>query len=165
MIIGTVMADFEPAFRVLMRWEDSTPSGKVTHDTGGRTRFGISENANQMPDNFWTDPPEVAINEAMAVCQQKYWKFDGIQNQNIANKCLDLVFNAGHNGTKIIQKCAGVAQDGVYGPETERAINAQDSLFLLLDMRKEQSDYYTHLAEMNPRYMAYLHGWLRRAAA
>lgn len=159
------MADFAPAFIALMRWEDSTPSGKVTHDTGGRTRFGISENANVMPENFWTDPPEVAINEAMAVCKQKYWKFDGVLNQTIANKCLDLHFNAGHNGIKIIQKAVQVAQDGVYGPETERAINALDPIFLLLDLRTEQSEYYRNLAEMNPKYFPYLKGWLRRAAA
>lgn len=161
------MANFELAFEKLMEFEDSHPvSGKVTHDTGGQTRFGISENANQMSDNFWTDPPDEAINLAKAVYLQKYWKFGGIQAQGVANKVFDLYVNMGSNGIKLVQRCCSIEQDGKYGPETEKAINKQDQMFILYDLRYEASEFYRKLAEKNPdKYSAYLRGWLRRAAA
>jgi hypothetical protein len=49
------MADFKPAFLFTLQHEDSTRSGKVTIDAGGRTRFGIAEKFHpDLPEEFFT---------------------------------------------------------------------------------------------------------------
>ena len=59
------MADFNLAFIFVLQHEDSTCSGKVTVDAGGRTRFGIAEKFHpDLPEEFFTGPAEDALGEA-----------------------------------------------------------------------------------------------------
>jgi len=39
------MADFKKAIEFVLRHEDAKLSGAVTHDSGGTTKFGISQKA------------------------------------------------------------------------------------------------------------------------
>ena len=166
------MADFRPAFENTLKWEDNPRSpGEVTFDSGGKTRFGIAAKFNQMPDNFWTDPVPEALNLAKALYQQKYWVYDGLISQNIANKVFDMAVNMGpKQAHKILQRSlqvqhADISIDGVYGPQTEQACNQADSMNLLVDLREHCSEFYVGLVQQKPEDQKYLHGWLRRAAS
>ena len=58
-------ADFKTAFLLTLQHEDSTRSGKVTEDAGGRTRFGIAEKFHpDLPEGFFTGLAEDALAEA-----------------------------------------------------------------------------------------------------
>ena len=68
------MADFKTAFLFTLQHEDSTRSGKVTVDAGGRTRFGIAEKFHpDLPEEFFTGPAEDALAEAEKIEEREYW--------------------------------------------------------------------------------------------
>ena len=160
------MADFQQALEYTLRFEDATLSGTITYDTGGVTRFGISSNAN--PEAF----PELeqcsaadALQIAGKIYREKYWRFDGVDLQPIANKLFDMATNMGlSTAVYLCQRGVGTTPDGVWGPITQAAVN--DSVGLLTALRSLSANYYHDLANQNPeKYGKYLTGWLRRAAA
>src|SRR5712671_3206512 len=87
------MADFKMAFLFTLQHEDSTRSGKVIVDAGGRTRFGIAEKFHSdLPEEFFTGPAEDALAEAEKIEEREYWdsmRLGEVENQNVANKLLD----------------------------------------------------------------------------
>ena len=108
------MADFKTAFLFTLQHEDSTRSGKVTVDAGGRTRFGIAEKFHpDLPEEFFTGPAEDALAEAEKIEEREYWdtmRLAEVENQNVANKLFDMGVNM------------GVRQAAVYA---QRAVNSQ----------------------------------------
>lgn len=161
------MADFAQALKYTLRFEDSTLSGKITYDTGGTTRFGISEKSNPEAFPQLTEcDVETALQLAGNIYRAKYWCFDGVNSQIIANKLFDLAVNMGP-GTAILlaQKCVGTAQDGKLGPTTLQAIN-DATAGLLTCLRASAAQHYRDLAAQNPdKYAKYLKDWLVRANA
>jgi hypothetical protein len=91
------MADFKTAFLFTLQHEDSTRSGKVTVDAGGRTRFGIAEKFHpDLPAEFFTGPAEDALAEAEKIEEREYWgcmRLGEVENQNVANKLFDMGVN------------------------------------------------------------------------
>jgi hypothetical protein len=96
---GVPLADFQPAFTFVMSHEDTGLTGKVTEDAGGRTRFGIAEKFHPgLPAGFFSGPAAEALEVAEQIYQRDYWKqlrLDELDNQNIANKILDMAVNMG----------------------------------------------------------------------
>src|SRR5579864_9509963 len=93
------MADFKTAFAFVLHHEDSTRSGKVTVDAGGRTRFGIAEKFHpDLPEAFFAGPAEDALAEAEKIEEREYWdamRLAEVEDQNIANKLFDMGVNMG----------------------------------------------------------------------
>jgi len=59
------MADFKTAFLFTLQHEDSTRSGKVTVDAGGRTRFGIAEKFHpDLSEEFFTGTAEDCVDRS-----------------------------------------------------------------------------------------------------
>src|SRR5689334_4991038 len=127
------MADFKAAFVFVLQHEDSTRSGKVTVDAGGRTRFGIAEKFHpDLPEEFFTGPAEDALAEAEKIEEREYWermRLAEIYDQNVANKLLDMGVNLGSRQAAVYAQRAvnafarHVAEDGVMGEKTLMAIN------------------------------------------
>lgn len=172
------MADFKTAFAFVLQHEDSTRSGKVTVDAGGRTRFGIAEKFHpDLPDEFFTGPAEDALAEAEKIEQREYWdamRLDEVENQNVANKLFDMGINMGARqaalyaqraANALVAVDARVAEDGVIGPRTLAAINAADPIAYYQLLREFSAAYYRHVAAVNPAQAVNLAGWLRRAEA
>src|ERR1700757_2466650 len=120
------MADFKTAFLLTLQHEDSTRSGKVTVDSGGRTRFGIAEKFHpDLPEEFFTEPAEDALAEAEKIEEREYWdamRLAEVENQNVANKLFDMAVNMGVRQAAIYAQRAAnavsdgrVAEDGVIG--------------------------------------------------
>lgn len=157
------MADYQPAVDRTLRFEDSTLSGKLTDDTGGLTRFGISERAHP---EVYPEMAECSVPDALAIARQvlaRYWCFNEVESQDVANKLFDMAVNLGLGTTIIMaQRCTGTLADGIWGPKTVYAINASPGLLQCL--RKAQAQHYRDLAEFDPaKYGDYLKGWLVRA--
>lgn len=116
------MADFKTAFLFTLQHEDSTYTGKVTVDAGGRTRFGIAEKFHpDLPEEFFTGPTEDALAEAEKIEESEYWgrmRLAEIENQNVANKLFDMGVNMGVRQAGVYaQRAARVVEDGVIGPK------------------------------------------------
>jgi len=127
------MADFKTAFLFTLQHEDSTRSGKVTIDAGGRTRFGIAEKFHpDLPEEFFTGPAEDALAKAEKIEQREYWdrmRLAEVENQNLANKLFDMGVNMGVRQAAVYaQRAARVAEDGVISPQTLAAVNSAEPI-------------------------------------
>ena len=172
------MADFNAAFAFVLQHEDSTRSGKVTVDAGGRTRFGIAEKFHPgLPEEFFSGPAEDALAEAERIEEREYWvamRLGEVENQNVANKLFDMGVNMGVRQAAfyaqravnaLVAMDAQVAEDGVIGPRTLAAINTADPIAYYRLLREFSAAYYRHLAAVNPAQAVNLTGWLKRAEA
>ena len=177
------MADFKTAFLFTLQHEDSTRSGKVTEDAGGRTRFGIAEKFHpDLSEEFFTGPTEDALAEAEKIEEREYWdamRLAEIENQNVANKLFDMGVNMGvHQAAILAQRAANfllrtgadaaaaqLAEDGVIGEKTLAAINAVIPADYHRALCELSEAHYRHLAAVNPQQAVNLGGWLKRAQA
>lgn len=163
------MTAFAPAFDFLMRHEDPGLTGKVTRDSGGLTRWGISQNA--YPN---LDIANLSLEDAGNLYRNDYFKpirgYDYL-SQDVANKLLDAAVNMGvHMASKLAQECANlcgqdVHEDGVIGTFTVNAINAINPILFLDKYRELLTAHYKDIAAARPDEAKYLNGWLTRASA
>lgn len=164
------MADFKPAFLFTLQHEDSTSSGNVTMDAGGRTRFGIAEKFHpDLPEEFFTGPAEDALAETEKIEEREYWdamRLTEVESQNAANKLFDMAVNMGVRQASIYaQRAARVFEDGVIGTKTLAAINAANPIAYYQALCELSAAHYRHVAAVNPAQAVNLAGWLKRASA
>jgi lysozyme family protein len=177
------MADFKSAFQFVLLHEDSTCSGKVTADAGGRTRFGIAERFHpELPDEFFNGPAEEALARAEEIEEREYWeamRLEKIEDQSVANKLFDMGVNMGVRQAAVLAQRAAnfllrtgadqaapqLAEDGVIGGKTLAAINASTAAEYHRVLCELSEAHYRHLAAVNPEQAVNLHGWLKRAQA
>jgi lysozyme family protein len=169
------MSDFKPAFLFTLQHEDSTRSGKVTVDAGGRTRFGIAEKFHpDLPEEFFAGPVEDALAEAEKIEEREYWDSMGlakVENQNVANKLFDMGVNMGvHQAAVYAQRAVNsqgqqLTEDGKIGSKTLAAINAIDPQAFYGLLCQFSAAHYRHIAANNPVQAVNLAGWIERASA
>lgn len=181
------MADFKPAFKFVLLHEDSSRSGKVTEDAGGRTRFGIAEKFHpDLPEEFFTGPAEDALARAGKIASEEYWRpmrLDEVEDQNVARKLFDMGVNMGARQAAIYgQRAANfllerdasgrpyagffrLAEDGEMGEKTVAAINALDPREYYQVLCEMSESHYRHIAALHPAQAVNLQGWLARARA
>ena len=164
------MAQFQDALAVTIRWEGGLSNNPS--DSGGETYEGISRN------NFpnWAGWPIIDAgnyegNQDLqgAVVQfyhDNFWKYDGINSQDVATKIFDLGVNVGTvHAIKITQGATNIEVDGIYGQQTEDAINSTDSGSLLAAIRSSAEQYHREVVQTHPQDAIFLNGWLRRDAS
>lgn len=90
------------------------------------------------------------------------WQGDKILDQSIANILVDWVWGSGAYGIKIPQRILGVTIDGVVGPKTLAALNAQNPEQLFQKLKEERADFFQRICVNTPSNKVFLKGWLRR---
>lgn len=105
---------------------------------------------------------EDAVNVILRPHYWNRWKADQIKSQSLANILVDWVWGSGASGIKIPQQLLGVTADGIVGPKTLAALNAQkpEAFFNLIKNRREQ--FFNTIVKNNPSQKVFLKGWLRR---
>lgn len=93
------------------------------------------------------------------------WKADQIQNQSIAEILVDWVWASGKYGITIPQQVLGVSVDGVVGPKTIAAVNAQNPATFFARIKAERTAYINHICVSRPANLKFKKGWLRRLNA
>jgi lysozyme family protein len=165
------MADFKKAIEFVLRHEDAKLSAEITHDSGGTTKFGISQRAH--PN---VDIEKLTLAEAEKIYRNEYWskiRGDEIRDDEVAAKLLDMAVNMGsHQAVVLCQRALNVLalhqalkEDGILGPITLAALNSADSQLFLAVLRSFCEEFCRHLVAVKPEYHKYLHGWLVRANA
>jgi lysozyme family protein len=167
------MADFQQAITFVLRHEDAGLTGKITHDSGGATKYGIAQRAH----------PEVAVGEltleqAEEIYRADYWQKvlgDQIEDNEVAAKLLDMAVNMGvHQAVVLCQRAVNcmrrqearfvpLIEDGRMGAKTLGAINECDPQTLVKALRSFSAEFYRHVAAVRPEEEKYLKGWLARA--
>ena len=158
------MADFSKAIGFVLSNEGGYEPPN-TADRGGETNFGISKR--QYP---FLDIKKLTREEAIAIYERDYWKFDTITNQRVATKLLDAYVNmAPHEAIRLVQLALGAIQagpivaDGKFGPDTLAHLNAADESRFIDEFKFQLVRFYDEDAKANPSATAELHGWWRRA--
>jgi hypothetical protein len=161
------MADFNSAFIFVMQHEDPQLTGMITVDRGGRTRFGVSEKAH--PEVWKNGPP--SLEDALSLAQVEYWdrhRLAGVNNQEVANYILDMIYNEGPAAIRLVQVALNdfefAAVDGDLGAQTLAAINRQEPATFLQSLSNHRKLFYQHLADENRVNARWLPIWLQRAA-
>ena len=133
-------------------------------DSGGLTRFGISQNAH--PDTNITDITE---QQSIDIYRTQYWPSDLDDFPRVQEKLYDLRVNAGPRSNRWLQssinKLGGdIKVDGHLGPLTLKAMGTVDQGQLFKALQERQIEYYNHLIKVNPaKYKQYYNEWMHRS--
>ena len=155
---------FRRALAMTLEWE-----GGDTTDTGGRTRFGISQRA--YPGE---DIASLTLDRAAELYHRDYWRplgLDSLASPDVAAKVFDVCVNLGVTaGVRTVQRALGltgraVAVDGKMGDLTRAAIDSTPARQMLAALCVEQARHYERLITRDPtKYAKFERGWMRRAA-
>ena len=181
------MANFDIALAELLQFEGGYVNNSA--DSGGETYAGITrrwnstwsgwplvDDARKKLQNlstlnaFLANDPDVKTAVA-AFYRQKYWNFDQITFQSVANKMLEMEVNFGPgSAVRIIQQAlirlgARINLDGSLGQSTLAAIQTQKEPDLLHGLRAYSALARYHLVASNPDQSQFLEGWLWRDCA
>lgn len=158
------------------QWEIAKKRGfsNDRHDYGKETMCGITiktyrdyKERKGLPEPTIDDLKNISLNEWLEILRY-YWdevKADQIQNQSIANLCVDSVWLC--NRSKIIKRiqiALNVTDDGTVGPNTLAAINNanQHELFeRLVEIRK---NYHEEKIKNDKSQEPNRKGWMNRLA-
>lgn len=156
---------FSPQFEKIIDFIlKSEGGGKVTdnpHDTGGLTKFGISQKA--YPE---LDIESLTLEQAKAIYKRDY--YDNIWGDSlpygVALVVTDFAVNAGlRRAIKTLQRLVETDVDGVFGIDTQTAVRKldPDGIDRLIDTYTlARNKYYVGLD--NPFFQR---GWLNRSNA
>ena len=152
------MAEFKLAIPITLENEGGYVNDPA--DPGGETKYGISKRSYPA-----LDIKNLTVEQATAIYLRDFWQFDGIIDQRVANKLFDAYVNLKHRAILYAQQIVfkSLTPDGVYGPETEDALNRADPNAFLTAFRSRLSTHYEQWVMLHPEEQKDLEGLLRRA--
>jgi lysozyme family protein len=166
------MSDFNTAILVVLANEGGYANN--SQDIGGETFCGISRTFHpewvgwNLVDTFSDKSLAVANPALQSLVRQFYyanfWKFEAVVDNRVAAKLLDSHVDTGSVIIRIVQSLVGVAADGVWGPQTETAVNAANGDVLLSKMRRSLIGYRFDKVAKEPKQVVFLRGWVLRDA-
>lgn len=162
------MADFNKFIPHLFKLEGGFSNHK--NDKGGATNKGITFNTLKLWKGKYTtidDLMNLSDEEAAEIYKTEYWnacKADLIKSQKIANLLVDYAVNSGpKTAIKALQRCLGVAVDGVVGNQTLTAVNSfEDDGFVFNALMDERWEHYYKIVARDESQRIFLDGWLNR---
>jgi lysozyme family protein len=146
---------FETAVNATLQYEGGYVNDP--NDPGGETNFGISKKA--YPN---LDIKALTIDDAKTIYKRDYW--DKLNLDSIPEGISSCVFDSTVNqGTKeatiLLQRAAGVKDDGVIGPMTLAAVKSKDPVHLIRDFTVQRILMYSTL----PEWQYYSKNWTQRS--
>jgi lysozyme family protein len=133
------------------------------NDSGGRTKYGISERWN--PEEWRNGPP--TLDRARQVYRQRYIEqvgFDKVQPTFLQEQLIDFGVNSGPQSALMhLQKILGVAQDGKMGPATLGTIALRDPIRLNNALVDDRVLMLVRIVQKRPKDLEYVFGWVTRA--
>ena len=130
-------------------------------DTGGETKFGISENAN--PD---TDITNLTWSKAKAIYYTRYWLAGSCDKLSTRLGVLHLDCCVNHGvgrANKFLQRALSVPDDGQIGPITLNKASTVDQINLCNLICNQRIQFYHDIVTNTPSQEKFLGGWVRRA--
>jgi lysozyme family protein len=96
-----------------------------------------------------------------------YWETTGCEAlpELIGIAIFDIAVNSGpSNALRIMQRLAGVTNDGILGPKTKAAFAAVGGTSsLLMDVTDARMSFYCKIVQRDASQVVFINGWIRRA--
>lgn len=152
------MSTFNDAWKELLDNEGGYTNNPM--DPGGATMYGVTETVARRY-GYTGDMRNLPLETAQSIAKQQFWdryscdKFD----PRVAFQVLDAAYNGGY-AARWLQAAAEVKQDGVIGPETIAAVNAQKPLRIIMRFDSYRLSYLGGLRV----WPSFGHGWANRIA-
>ena len=165
-----VMADYTKLIPIIKKWEGGYSNNPL--DKGGCTNKGVTISTYRYyygRSKTCSDLRKMTDDQWNYIFKKGYWdryKADSINNQSIANLCVDWLWTSGVYGIKYVQRILGVADDGIVGSKTIAAINgypSQKDLFGKIWARRKK--HFDDIVKKNPKQKVFLNGWYNRLNA
>jgi lysozyme family protein len=157
-------AAFEAAVAVTI---DHEGGDKLVRDSGGLTKYGISQRAYPTEDIA-----NLTLDRAKSIYFTDYWmryRWYALPAGPIATKALDCgVDIGGQSMNRCLQRALralgdAIDDDGVLGPVTESFAQRAPADALLAALKSEIAGHYRLTAQATPAEAGDLKGWLNRA--
>lgn len=158
---GTV-ADDVSAFQAAVSFviDVCEGGGKLIHDQGGATRWGISQRAYPT-----LNIRDLTRDEAVAVYRMDFWeqvRADALPAP-LALAVFDAAVNLGHiPAIKLLQRTVGVQEDGKLGPVTLAAVKRFRTAEIVATFLSARVRWYQELVASKPYHQPSLKGWTTR---
>ena len=128
------------------------------NDPGGETNWGISKRS--YPN---VDVKALTREGAKRIYRTDFWERGGMDGYDpaIAFQVFDIAVNSGiETAVRMLQRAAGVADDGHAGPVTIAAVKARSVTDVLMLLVAERLEFWAKLST----WERFGRGWSRRAA-
>lgn len=139
------------------------------NDPGGPTRWGITRRTlaqYRNRDVTITEIEHLTVNEAKEIYRALYLVGPGIVtilDPSLRALVLDSAVNHGPTkAIRMLQEAAGVKVDGIFGPQTRKAVNGAAAGKLWLKMMAERVSVYGRIITDNPAQAKFAAGWMNR---
>lgn len=156
------MADPKILQPFILSWEGGYAN--LPHDKGGPTNKGVTLDTFRSffgKDKTVDDLKAITDDQWLHIFRKGFWnrwKADEIKSQSIANLVVDWLYHSGTYGITKVQALLGVKADGIVGPKTLAALNAQDPQTLFRRIHSAREIFMRSLS--NFKY--YGNGYLNR---
>lgn len=147
--------NFDQAFDRLMGNEGGYVN--LPSDPGGETQWGISKRS--YPD---LDIKALTRDDAKAIYLRDFWQRASMDQLDpaLAFQVFDIAVNSGiETAVRMLQRAAGVADDGHIGPLTVAAVKAKSVTDMVMLLTAERLDFWRKLST----WPTFGKGWAGRA--
>nr|WP_314269796.1 glycoside hydrolase family 108 protein [uncultured Kingella sp.] len=151
-------------FQVFINRVLAHEGGYTNHpkDPGGETNWGITKRTAR-ENGYQGEMRQMTREQAVAVYEKAFWqRYRAAEMpQAVAYQFFDACINHGYgNAARMLQRAAGVADDGIIGSISLNALNSCPENDLLLKFNAERLLFYTKLGP----FSTFGKGWVRRVA-
>lgn len=165
------MANLDLYFPKVLKWEggfvnDPTDRGGVTNMGVTLTTWqqcGYDKNGDGIIDE--ADMRLLSKADAERVCRKYYWdrwRADEIHSQSVAECLVEWVWGSGKWGIVIPQRLLGLPEDGIVGPHTIQAVNAQEPAAFYKRLIDAKHCFIDGLCHNHPEQERFRKGWYNR---
>lgn len=165
------MANFNPAFDIMIRNEGGYQLINVAGDRGGQTYAGIARVFHPQWEGWrYIDANDLG-NLRLSQLVRDFYKAqfwdkvagDSLTKQAVAESIFDFAVNAGPNvAVKLAQLVVGAVPDGRIGPVTVEKLNAMDETIFVLKFALAKVARYAEICNRDRGQSKFLLGWLNR---
>lgn len=164
------MANHTLLIPIILRWEGGFANDPL--DQGGATFRGVTiatyrdyRKRRGYASTSVDDLKAMTSLEWQDIFKSLYWdrwRADSIDNQALANILVDWVWASGSNGIRIPQRMLGVTPDGIVGPRTIDALNAQKPAEFFHEIKAARIQFVEDIVRRKPPQARFIKGWKNR---
>jgi lysozyme family protein len=139
-------------------------------DHGGHTRFGLTFEVflEERPGSTVADFQKLTRDDVIDILTERYALKPGfarIADPELRLAVIDYGIHSHHRtSTKALQRSVGIHVDGLFGPQTEDAVNRAPADVTRRRLLAERLKHFTRIFKADPSQRKYAGGWITRVA-